>query len=44
MPNNDWELAALNKDSFAVTYGKDEDIASFMERFTASKVEPVQEG
>jgi formate hydrogenlyase subunit 6/NADH:ubiquinone oxidoreductase subunit I len=44
MPNNDWELAALSKDSFAVTYGKDEDIASFMERLTAPKVEPAQGG
>jgi len=43
MPNDDWELAALDKESFAVNYGKEEDIASFMERFAAPKVEPVQE-
>ena len=42
MSKNDWELAALNKEVFAVNYGKDEDIASLMERFAIPKVEPVQ--
>jgi len=41
MSNVDWELAALTKEPFAVDYGKDEDIASLMERLAVPKVESV---
>jgi len=44
MSKDDWELAALNRESFAVNFGKEEDIAAFMERFAAPKIEPVPEG
>ena len=44
MPGDDWELAALDKESFAVNYGKEEDIAALMERLTVPKVEPLQAG
>jgi formate hydrogenlyase subunit 6/NADH:ubiquinone oxidoreductase subunit I len=41
MSNKDWELAALNKQSFEVYYGKDEDIAALLERRAAPLPEPV---
>lgn len=44
MSNEDWELASLNKELFEVNYGKEEDIAAFMERFNAREPESVQEG
>ncbi len=31
MSNEDWELASLSKAQFVVNYGKDEDVASFLE-------------
>lgn len=42
MSNEDWELAALNKESFEVFYGRDEDLATLMERFSAPPAEPVK--
>lgn len=42
MSNEDWELAALNKESFEVLYGKDEDIATLLAKFSGNKVEPVK--
>ena len=44
MSKDDWELAALNKETFAVNYGKEEDIASLLERLAAPKPEPAQGG
>ena len=41
LPNDDWELAALTKESFAVNYGKDEDIAVFLAGLAAPKPGPV---
>jgi formate hydrogenlyase subunit 6/NADH:ubiquinone oxidoreductase subunit I len=32
MSNHDWELASTNKKAFALYYGKDEDVASVLER------------
>jgi formate hydrogenlyase subunit 6/NADH:ubiquinone oxidoreductase subunit I len=34
MSNEQWELAALNKQPFTVTYGREEDIAKFLGKFT----------
>lgn len=42
MSNQDWELAALDKKLFAVNYGKDEDIAAFLEGRAAPAAEPVK--
>lgn len=42
MSNQDWELAALDKQSFEVFYGRDEDIAALMEKFSGNKPEPVK--
>jgi formate hydrogenlyase subunit 6/NADH:ubiquinone oxidoreductase subunit I len=42
MSNQDWELAALDKNLFAVNYGKDEDIAAFLEGRAAPAAEPVK--
>jgi Formate hydrogenlyase subunit 6/NADH:ubiquinone oxidoreductase 23 kD subunit (chain I) len=42
MSKDDWELAALNKELFAVNYGKEEDIAALLERFALPKTEPVE--
>jgi formate hydrogenlyase subunit 6/NADH:ubiquinone oxidoreductase subunit I len=44
MSNSDWELASLTKGSFAVNFGKDADIATFLERIAAPKIEPIPEG
>jgi formate hydrogenlyase subunit 6/NADH:ubiquinone oxidoreductase subunit I len=41
MSKEDWELAALSTESFAVNYGKADDIATYMERCAVSKIEPV---
>jgi formate hydrogenlyase subunit 6/NADH:ubiquinone oxidoreductase subunit I len=32
MSNEQWELAALNKDAFTVTYGRDADVQAFLEK------------
>ena len=37
MSNEDWELAALDKQSFEVLYGREEDLAVLMERFSGNK-------
>jgi len=42
MSKDDWELAALNKELFEVNYGKEDDIATLLERFALSKAESVQ--
>ncbi len=42
MSNTDWELAALSKVSFEVYYGKDEDIATLLERRAAPLDNPVK--
>lgn len=39
MSNTDWELAALDKESFEVNYGRKEDIAALFERLAAPKPE-----
>ena len=39
MSNHDWEHAALNK-NFMVYYGRDEDIASYVESLTPSPAQP----
>ena len=44
LSKDDWELAALTKEPFIVNYGKEEDIAVFLERLAAPKTEPVPEG
>ena len=44
MSNDDWELAALSKEPFLVNYGTDEDIATFLERSAAPKIESASEG
>ncbi len=36
MSNQDWELAALKKESFEVYYGKEDDIATFLESIAHS--------
>jgi formate hydrogenlyase subunit 6/NADH:ubiquinone oxidoreductase subunit I len=35
MSNEQWELAALNKEAFTVTYGREEDIQKLLERAAA---------
>lgn len=42
MSKDDWELAALNKETFVLNYGKEEDVASFMERLIARNIESAQ--
>lgn len=44
MSNEDWELAALNKEAFEVLYGRDEDIDTLLAKFSGNKVEPAQPG
>ena len=44
LSKDDWELAALDKELFEVNYGKEEDIAAYLERLAAAKTEPVQGG
>ena len=44
MSNEDWELAATNKELFTVNYGRDEDVAAFVERAAIPKTEPPKEG
>ena len=44
LSNSEWELASLDKDSFAVNFGKDADIATFLERANAPAPEPPQQG
>jgi len=44
LSKEDWELASLNKQPFFVQYGKEEDIASLLERNAIPKVEPVKIG
>lgn len=39
MPKDDWELASLHKASFEEHYGKEEDIATLLERSSTSKIE-----
>lgn len=43
MSNEDWELAALNKEAFEVFYGRDEDIACLMEKFAHPEPEQKPE-
>jgi hypothetical protein len=42
MSNEDWELAALNKESFEVLYGRDEDLATLLAKFSGNKAEPAK--
>lgn len=44
LSKEDWELAALNKDLFSVNYGKDADIAAFLERSVSTTAEPSNQG
>lgn len=44
LSKDDWELAALTREPFTVNYGKDEDIAVFLERLNTPNVEPLQPG
>ena len=44
MSNEDWELAALNKESFQVDYGREEDLAALMEKFSGNQPDPTKEG
>jgi formate hydrogenlyase subunit 6/NADH:ubiquinone oxidoreductase subunit I len=44
LPKEDWELASLTKEQFAVQYGKADDIAILLERNTTPKAEPVKIG
>lgn len=37
MSDKDWELAALNKDSFEMYFGSDEDIEQFLAQMNASE-------
>lgn len=37
MSNDEWELAALNKEAFEVYYGRDEDLAAFMAQFSGAR-------
>lgn len=41
LSKDDWELAALQKESFEVNYGKEEDIAVLLERLAQPKTEPA---
>ena len=41
MSNEQWELAALNKDAFTVVYGREEDIQKLLEKATAVPGKPV---
>jgi len=41
MSKDDWELAALHKEFFEVNYGRDEDIATLLQRLALSKTEAV---
>jgi NAD(P)H-quinone oxidoreductase subunit I len=41
LAKEEWELASLNKESFAINYGKDEDIAIFLERLASPKIEAI---
>ena len=40
MSNTDWELASLKREEFTVNYGKDNDIAESMARFSQTAPEP----
>lgn len=40
MSNEQWELAALNKESFAVYYGKDEDVHAILDKFPGADRQP----
>lgn len=42
MSNEDWELAALNKEAFEVLYGRDEDIDTLLAKFSGNKAEPTK--
>lgn len=42
MSNEDWELAALNKEAFEVLYGRDEDIETLLAKFSGNKTEPAK--
>ncbi|MBI3170953.1 MAG: 4Fe-4S binding protein [Chloroflexi bacterium] len=44
MSNEDWELAALTKELFTVTYGKEEDIARLLEGNALPNAEPIKAG
>jgi len=44
LSNEDWELASLDKGTFMVNYGKEEDINAFLEKLAAKQAEPVQGG
>jgi hypothetical protein len=37
MSSTDWELAALKEEAFEVYYGKDEDVATFLENIKPSQ-------
>lgn len=41
MSNEEWELAALNKDAFTIQYGRDEDLRAIMEKFPAANHPPA---
>ena len=45
MNDEDWELAALNKDQFEIYFGKEEDVKEFLDRKNVrpEEVLPVQE-
>jgi formate hydrogenlyase subunit 6/NADH:ubiquinone oxidoreductase subunit I len=45
MNDEDWELAALNKDQFEIYFGKEEDVKEFLDRKNVAPEEvlPVQE-
>lgn len=44
MSNQDWELAALDKELFAVNYGKEDDIAALLAGPAVPVAEPVKGG
>ena len=42
LSKDDWELAALQKGIFEVNYGKEEDVATLLERLALPKAEVTQ--
>lgn len=43
MSSEEWELAATSKESFTVTYGRDEDIEALLGKLAAPNAEPAAE-
>jgi hypothetical protein len=41
MSNEQWELAALNKEPFTVYYGKDEDVKFLLDRAATEGAEAI---